>query len=249
MLDAVAKSLSQMVSPSFRRVLLKSTGLALILVVLVGIGMHRLLSWLVTSGEAWAEGAIGSDPLHILNILVWVLSIAAGLGIVVGAVFLMPAVTAFVGSFFVDEIGEEVERAHYPAEARGRALPFGLAITEGLKTALLAIAVYLCVLPFFLFLGFGFVLLFLATAYLLGREYFELAAMRYRTPPDAKAFRKSHRGTVFAAGLIIAAFVSIPIVNLATPLFAMALMVHMHKKLSGGRAELLERAEVTPRLR
>ena len=26
----------------------------------------------------------------------------------------------------------------------------------------------------------------------------------------------------------------IPIVNLATPLFAMAMMVHMHKRLSGG---------------
>ena len=45
--------------------------------------------------------------------------------------------------------------------------------------------------------------------------------------------------TVFLAGLLIAAFVSIPIVNLATPLFAMALMVHMHKRLSG-RVELIE---------
>jgi CysZ protein len=45
---------------------------------------------------------------------------------------------------------------------------------------------------------------------------------------------------VFTAGLIIAAFVSIPIVNLATPLFGMALMVHMHKRLSGPRPELIE---------
>jgi uncharacterized protein involved in cysteine biosynthesis len=34
--------------------------------------------------------------------------------------------------------------------------------------------------------------------------------------------------------------VSIPIVNLATPLFAMALMVHLHKRLSGRRPELME---------
>jgi uncharacterized protein involved in cysteine biosynthesis len=40
--------------------------------------------------------------------------------------------------------------------------------------------------------------------------------------------------------LIIAAFVSIPIVNLATPLFGMAFMVHMHKRLSGPRPELIE---------
>jgi CysZ protein len=45
---------------------------------------------------------------------------------------------------------------------------------------------------------------------------------------------------VFIAGLFIAAFVSIPIVNLATPLFGMAFMVHIHKRLSGPRPELLE---------
>jgi uncharacterized protein involved in cysteine biosynthesis len=50
---------------------------------------------------------------------------------------------------------------------------------------------------------------------------------------------------VFTAGLIIAAFVSIPIVNLATPLFGMALMVHMHKRLSGPRPELIEPARKT----
>ena len=42
--------------------------------------------------------------------------------------------------------------------------------------------------------------------------------------------------TVFTAGLVIAAFVSIPIVNLATPLFGMAFMVHMHKRLCGPTA-------------
>jgi uncharacterized protein involved in cysteine biosynthesis len=40
--------------------------------------------------------------------------------------------------------------------------------------------------------------------------------------------------------MFIAAFVSIPIMNLATPIFAMAFMVHVHKKLSGARAELIE---------
>ena len=51
------------------------------------------------------------------------LSIAAGLGMFLGAVFLMPAVTAFVAGFFVDEIAEQVEREHYPEEPPGTALP------------------------------------------------------------------------------------------------------------------------------
>jgi uncharacterized protein involved in cysteine biosynthesis len=44
------------------------------------------------------------------------------------------------------------------------------------------------------------------------------------------------------AGMLIAAFVSIPIVNLATPVFATALMVHMHKRLTESRRELIEPA-------
>jgi uncharacterized protein involved in cysteine biosynthesis len=111
---------------------------------------------------------------------------------------------------------------------------------EGAKTALLTLAVYLVALPFVFFAGAGFIVFFIATAWLLGREYFELAAMRFRTPEEAKAMRRENAATVFIAGLFIAAFVSIPIVNLATPLFGMALMVHMHKRLSGPRPELIE---------
>ncbi len=82
--------------------------------------------------------------------------------------------------------------------------------------------------------------MFLANAYLLSREYFLLAAMRFRPPEEAKAMRRAHRGQIFLAGLLIAMFVSIPIVNLATPLFAMAMMVHLHKRLSQRRVELIE---------
>ena len=55
--------------------------------------------------------------------------------------------------------------------------------------------------------------------------------MRFQPPDEAKALRKRNAATVYVGGLLIAAFVSIPIVNLATPLFAMALMVHVHKRL------------------
>jgi CysZ protein len=232
MLDAAAKSLSQMFSPPFRAVLLKSTALALVLIVLIGIGLHRLLIWLATLGENWAEGMLGGGAHTFLVILAWILSIAAGLGIIVGAVLLMPAVTALVGSFFVDDIALEVERTHYPGEPVGTPLPVMRSTIEGVKTALFAVLVYLIALPFLLFAGAGFVIFFMAAAYLLGREYFELAAMRYHPVAEAKALRKMNQSKVFAAGLFIAAFVSIPIVNLATPLFAMAFMTHIHKQVA-----------------
>ena len=240
MLDAAVKALSQILSPPMRSILWRSIGLALVLIVVLAIGLQRLLSWFATSGEGWAEAMLGPGFQTPLNILAWIVSIAAGLGVVFGAVFLMPAITSLVASLFVDDVADHVEREHYPAERPGTALPLPLAITEGVKTASLTILVYLVALPFVLFAGAGFIIFFIATAWLLGREYFELAAMRFRSPQEAKAMRKENAATVFTAGLFIAAFVSIPIVNLATPLFGMAFMVHMHKRLSGPRPELIE---------
>ena len=109
------------------------------------------------------------------------------------------------------------------------------ALIEGVKFALLALVVYLCALPFIFFAGVGVIILFLANAYLLGREYFELAAMRFRPPHEAKALRKANAPYIFLAGMVIAVFVSIPLVNLATPIFAMAYMVHIHKRMTGPR--------------
>ena len=236
MLDDAVKALNQMLSPRLRAVLWKSIGLALALIIVAGIALDRLLVWLVGAGGRSVETTLGPHAHVPATVIGWLLSIAAGLGIVVGSVMLMPAVTAFVASFFADEIAAEVEHAHYPNDPPGVALPLWIAMLEGVKTALLAILIYICAVPFLLFAGFGAILFFLATAWLLGREYFELAAMRFRSPIEAKVLRKRHAGTVYGAGLLIAAFVSIPIVNLATPLFAMPLMVHVHKRLARGKA-------------
>ena len=233
MFRAAALALSQILAPPMRQVLLKAVGIALLIVVVLGIALHRLFSWLASGTVAWAEAGYGSVPPGVWEVLVWVLSIVAGLGIITGAVFLMPAVVAFAGTFFVDEIADHVEREHYPSDPPGRGLPLGLGIVEGLKTALVALAVYVVALPFLLFAGLGLVVMFLAAAYLLSREYFLLAAMRFHPPPVAKELRREHRTQIFMAGLLIAIFVSIPIVNLATPLFATAMMVHMHRKLVG----------------
>ncbi|HYP10699.1 MAG TPA: sulfate transporter family protein [Xanthobacteraceae bacterium] len=233
MLDAAIKAITQLFAPPLRAVLWKTIGLALALIVVVGITLERLIVHLVGAGGASVETTFGAPAHWPVNVVAWLLSIAAGLGIIVGSIMLMPAVTAMVGSFFADQIADEVEREYYPADPPGKAVPLWLAVWEGLKTALLAVVIYLCAAPLLLFAGFGAVIFFLATAYVLGREYFELAAMRLRPRAEAKALRRRNAAMVYVGGLFIATFVSIPIVNLATPLFAMAFMVHLHKRLSG----------------
>ena len=234
MIDDAVKAITQLFSPPLRAVLWKSIILALALIVVIGIALERLIVYLVGAGSASVESNLGAHAHMPLSVIAWLLSIAAGIGIVAGSIMLMPAVTAIVGSFFADQIGDAVEREYYPADPPGKALPLWLAMWEGLKTALLALVIYLCAAPLLLFVGFGVVIFFLATAYILGREYFELAAMRLRPPAEAKALRKRNAALVYLGGLFIAAFVSIPIVNLATPIFAMAFMVHLHKRLGRG---------------
>ena len=240
MFGAAAKALSQMMSPPFRAVLVRSVGLAAVVLVVLVIALARLFAWLAGAGVAWLEPLIGSGLHEPLTALVWMLSIAAGFGLLAGAVFLMPTVTSLVASLFSDEIAREVERVYYPVDPPGIDMPIPLAVWEGLKIALLTLAVYVCALPFWFVAGLGLVIFFIATAYLLGRQYFELVAMRFHPPAEAKALRRIHEAAAFLAGLLIAAFVSIPIVNLATPLFGTALMVHVYKRVAGVRRELIE---------
>ena len=241
MLDDAGKALSQMLSPAMRAVLWKSIGLALALIIVAAVAFDRLITWLIGAGNTAVENGLGPQAHVPATAIAWGLSVAAGLGIVVGSVFLMPAVTAFVASFFADQIAEEVEREYYPADPPGVALPLWRALVEGGRTALLAVLVYVCAAALLIFVGFGAVVFFLATAWLLGRVYFDLAALRFRPPGEVAVMRKRNAGSVYLAGLLIAAFVSIPVVNLATPLFAMGLMVHVHKRL-GGRTSIMRKA-------
>ncbi len=233
MLDAAVRALSQMLSPPFRAILLKSVGLALVLIFAIGFGLHRLLVWLAGAGEVWAESVLGAncaygaqhpglDSLdrrrarHRRR-----LDLPDAGGDRAGGELLRRRHRARSGAAATIPTSRSARRCRLPVRCGSAS-----------RRRCLSILVYILAVPFLLFAGFGFVIFFVATAYLLSREYFELAAMRYRPPPEAQAMRKANQSTVFMAGLLIAAFVSIPIVNLATPLFGMALMVHVHKRLS-----------------
>src|ERR1700751_1764277 len=128
MIDAAVKALSQILSPAMRSILWRSIGLALVLITVLAVGLQRLLSWFATNGEAGLEDLLGPGFHTTINILAWMVSSAAGLGIVLGGIFLRPAITSLVASIFVDEVADHFEREYYPAEQPGVALPLGVAI-------------------------------------------------------------------------------------------------------------------------
>jgi CysZ protein len=158
--------------------------------------------------------------------------IAAAIGLALGLAFLIGPVTAIVSGFFLDDVAEKVELADYPRDPRGQALPTGQSIVLSLKFFGLVVLGNLVALLLLLVPGVNIAAFFVVNGYLLGREFFEFAAMRFRPEAEAKALRRANAGTVFLAGLVIAGFMAIPLLNLLTPLFACAMMVHLHKAVS-----------------
>ncbi len=232
LIEAAFAAWRQVLSGPLRRILWRSLALTLGLLALLWFGLTRLFGY-------YLKGHPLSVDYPILDGFAFFL---AGAGLLVAFIYVLPAVSALVASFFLDDAAEIVERTDFVGEPSGQALPAGRALLYGVRFALLALLVNLAALTLFFVPVVNIFAFFAANAYLLGREYFELAAMRFRPPAEAKAMRRDNAGTIFTAGLFIAAFVSIPIVNLATPIFAMAFMVHMHKRLSGPQPELIEPA-------
>ena len=116
-----------------------------------------------------------------------------------------------------------------------RPLPAVPAILTGIQFGLLVLGLNILLLPSFFF-GIGAITMLIANAYLLSREYFEMAAMRHLAVADARKLRKEHSPQVFLAGLLPAVLALIPIVNLVVPLYATSYFVHIFKQVRGSSA-------------
>ena len=216
--DAVA-AFFEIFTPPFRAVLAKVLGLTVLVLLLAVALLHHVLIGFLTLSYAW---------------LVTTVSILAGLGLVVGSVFLVAPVSALVAGFFIDALAEQVERDVDPLARPGRPLPILRALALSVRFALLSLGVTLLALALLLVPGVNAIAFICANAYLLGRQYFEFVALRHLRPAEASSLRRRHAVRLFAAGLILAGFVSVPLLNLLTPLFGAAFMVRVFKRLEPG---------------
>lgn len=220
--DAIA-SLRDMFTPPFRAVLVKSLGLTLALLALLWMALERLAIWATTGGAPWFAGATWLKTL---------VEIAAGLGLFVGLIFLIAPVALLVAGFFLDELADHVEARIYADGRRGRPVPALTSMILAVKFSAVALLVNLVAFALWLLPGFNALVFLVANAYLFGREYFQLAAMRFLPLEAARDLRRANRLTVFVAGLLIALFLATPVLNLLTPLFGVGLMARLYKRLA-----------------
>jgi CysZ protein len=158
------------------------------------------------------------------------LALLAPLLVVALAFFLGAPVAAIFASLYLNRIAIVVEKKYYACDAPSAGAPFFTSIMVTLRLLAMIVASVLALLPVDVALPvLGSVASLVVNAGLLGREYFELAALRHLPRNEVDAMRKRHRLGIMGAGLVIAALAEIPIVNFVAPLYGAAFMVHVFK--------------------
>ena len=224
-LDAARAAASRLFSLEFRSVFLKTLGLTLLALVALWFGIESLLEWLAWP---WLHSLLPGLP----SWAGWLGAIVAGIILAMGMALLVAPVTAIIAGLFLDDVAEVVERTDYPDDPPGRPVPALHSLVLAMKFFGVVVLGNIVALLLLLVPGVNIAAFFIVNGYLLGREFFEFAAMRFRPEAEAKALRRKHAGTVFLAGLVIAAVLAVPVLNLLTPLFAATMMVHLHKAVS-----------------
>ena len=220
--DAFLKSVAQFTDRRFRGVLWRGIGLTIALLV----GAYALLLWVIQ--------ALVGDPVELpwVGEVTWIgdlLSFGSLFVMLFVSVFLMIPVASAITSLFLDEVAGAVEDVHYPNVPR----PARVGFWEGFRDSvnflgvliganLVALILYALFAPAtpFIFIGLN--------GYLLGREYFTVAAMRHLGRAGAKALRREHSSLIWAAGCLMAVPLVFPILNLVIPILGAATFTHIY---------------------
>ena len=220
MFTSAFRAFGDLFSPEFRSVLFKALGLTLALFIAVLVISEVLIASFTHFSWPWADRLV---------------EVGTGLALIVAFFFLMSPVTAAFAGLFLDQIAAKVEERHYPWDPRGMPLPAGSAILIAIQFFVVMLVVNLAVLPT-VFFGFGAFVLVAANAYLIGREYFEMVAMRHMPVEEARILRRENSPTIFIAALLPAFMSLVPFVNLAVPLFSTSYFTHLFKSVQASSA-------------
>lgn len=229
-LTSFLRALGQIGDRRFRRVLLLGVLLALALLIAAYAGFLQLVWWL--SPDSIEIPFVG--PVTGIDTLLGWASILVMLGL---SVFLMvPVASAFTG-LFLEDVADAVEDRHYPHLPPATALPWAEALRQSVNFLGVVIAVNVLALFLYPIAGPAIPLVFWAiNGFLLGREYFTLVALRRLPPAEAKAMRRRNGLRLWLAGTLMAAPLSVPVLNLVIPVLGVATFTHLfHRLAAAGR--------------
>lgn len=221
------KALGQIGDARFRRVMLLGVLLALALLA----GVYAAFLWLIESVVPGSVYIPFVGPVGGIDTLLGWGSFLLMLGL---SVFLMVPVASAFSGLFLEDIADAVEDRHYPGLPEVRPLQLADTLIDSLNFLGLLVAANVLALILYAFAGpFIPVVFWAVNGWLLGREYFTLVAMRRLGREGARALRSENRGRIWLAGILMAAPLSIPLVNLMIPVLGVATFTHLFHALIG----------------
>ncbi len=225
---ALLDALRQLPSPAFVGVLAASLALTLLAVGPFWL-FFGLLAWLIELatpaslvlpwlGEVSFLGVFTQGLASKTSWLFWTYAIA-------------PLAMALIG-LFLERIVDAVEARFYPALPRPRHRGFLRMAGYAIRFFLLLLAVSLAALVASAFAGFLAPVIFVvANGYLIGREYYEIVALRRVDEAEARALTRRHLPVLWLLGAGLALAMSVPFVNLLVPLIGVAAAAHLFHRL------------------
>ena len=219
------KSVAQFDDPKFRRVLWRGMGLTIALLIaaclLVNFGINQLLS------SAWAANMIGDQSW--LGALI---NVGGVLFTIALSIWLMVPVTSAIIALYLDEVAQAVEARHYPHLPKQTATKLQDQILVGIRFLGILLLTNIGALILSMIVPLLAPFVFWATnGYLMGREYFQMAAMRRMPRAQAQELFQRHQGSIWTAGILMAIPMSIPLVGLFIPILGAATFTHQFERL------------------
>lgn len=216
------KALAQMGDRRFQGVLWTGIGLS--------VALLAALTWVVL----WILPDSVSIPWYgevaWLTRLLDGFAVAAMLGL---SVFLMVPVASLFTGLFLERVADAVEERHYAAAGPARGAGMMDLMFDSLSFFGLIVVVNLLGLVVYLLSTVAAPLVFwVVNGILLGREFFQLVAMRRIGRSGARQLRRRHRLEIWAAGVLMAVPLTIPVVNLCVPVLGAATFTHLYHRLA-----------------
>ena len=219
-------ALGQMTDRRFLKVMALGAALSLALLVGVYAGVVQLVDW--ATPDALTLPWVG-EVHWVKDLLGWG-SILLMIGL---SVFLMVPVAALFSGMFLDDVAQAVEDRHYPTLPQvGRQGVYSSLVGSVNFFGVLVAVNLLALLAYGLVGPFAPLLFWAVNGYLLGREYFQTVAMRRMDRKAAKALRKHYSGKIWLAGMLMAAPLSLPFINLLIPVLGVATFTHLFHRLA-----------------
>jgi CysZ protein len=191
------------------------------------IGLMLVLGYLIARLQV-----VGADWGGWSDWAEWGLDLLSGAAVLFLVWITFPGVVGIVTGFLLERVAGRIEEMDYPGQPPAREQGTWEAVRLALRFALVSIGLNLLALPiYFLLPVINLMVFYGLNGYLLGREYFELVALRRLDEHSVRALRRSYQGSIFLSGALIAFITTIPLLNLAAPVVATAFMVHLFESL------------------